>query len=490
MEAKELRGPKLPDKTTLIGQQKDSYEELLEFMKGGTQMFCLEGFAGVGKSYIINMFVEQMICEYGSNICVCAPTHKAVFVLRNMAQFKSDWLTYSTIHSLLGLKPVVTSHGNESFVRDRSTKNKVQDYDILIIDESSMLDDQLFIYIMEELEQNPELKVIFVGDGKQLPPVNHASSIPMDAERREGYGIDHTQLTEIIRQKEGNPIIELSKEIREGVFKPKKSINEDGDGIYIVGRKNYRKVLESFFACDKYENNPDYCRATAWRNNTVNHYNTMIRDMIYKYRIKARMKELEQTIDNKEDLVTQLKSEFPFYRGGKTKLPKFVTGDKLIVDKPIFDVDCPSTICFHTNEELLMGEYTIENRMGHGEVYKCYIAEVKNIYTGRVEFIEIIHEDDEEKFEAAKEKLRKEALQEKKGSAAARNKWITYYDLDKRFARLKYAPCLTTYKSQGSTYENIIIFAQDIRSCPKKREMFQHLYVAVTRASKKVIIFI
>ena len=100
--------------------------------------------------------------------------------------------------------------------------------------------------------------------------------------------------------------------------------------------------------------------------------------------------------------------------------------------------------------------------MGYGEVYKCYIAEVKNIYTGRVEFIEIVHEDDEEKFEAAKEKLRKEALQEKKGSVEARNKWITYYELDKRFARLKYAPCLTTYKSQGSTYENIIIFAQDI----------------------------
>jgi len=489
IENRRLRQPKLPDTELLIGGQKDAYQRLTDFIKGGEQLFCFEGYAGVGKSFSVNMFVEEQIARYGTRICIACPTHKALRVLVHMADFESEEnLAYLTVHSLLGLKPIVTDGGVETFVKDRKNPNKVGDYDLIIIDEASMLDDKLFAFLLEEIEINPFLKIIFVGDGKQLPPVHHKSSAPMDEDRRKSNNIGHSSLTEIVRQKGTNPIIKLSKEIREGTFRPVTQVNDDGHGVMVVHQKDYKAVLEKLFTGGKYDADPNHCRVVAWTNNTVNGLNTQIRKMIYKEKIKESVEKFKADGFHGDDLIQKVKEEYPFYKGGVMYLPKYVTGDKVIVDKPIFTTD-GSQIEYQTNEELIIQDYTIEPRMAHGEMYDCYIAQIKNLYTGRVSQIEIVHEDSYVAYEAHLERLKKNALRMKRGKAS-RDKWVIYYKLDKRFARLKYAPCLTTYKSQGSTYDNIIIIARDIMKNPKKREVLQHLYVGVTRASARCFIFV
>ena len=488
MERPKLRSPQKPDRSKLIGKQSPVYSELWDFVKGDTQMFTLEGYAGCGKTFCINMLVEELIYSEGLRVCVATPTHKAKVVVTQMAEFQSEELEYSTIHSLLGLKPIVTGTGKETFVRDSKSKNSVGDYDIIIIDESSMLDNLLFVHLMEELERNPYLKLIFVGDGKQLPPVSHAFSIPMNKETRDKHKIGYTALTEIVRQSDTNPIIPLSKEIRSGKFEPKSKLNDEGHGIIVVKPKDRAKILNKLYCSGKFEDNPNYCRMVAYRNDTVVKRNATIREMMYKEKIKNRIAELKLTMDN-DEMIVQLKAEFPFYRNGKMQLPKYIIGDKVIVDKPIFTTDL-SQILYNTNEELIIEDYIIEKRMGLGKDYKCYIAQTKNTYTGRSDIIEICHELDELKLEKHKDKLKKAALNEKQGSREARLKWITYYDLDKRFSRLKYAPCLTTYKSQGSTYDNIIIDVPDILTNRKRREVFQHLYVGVTRARNRAFLFV
>jgi exodeoxyribonuclease-5 len=485
----ELRKPKKPDQSILIGQQNDAFNSLLNFLDSGESMFCLEGFAGTGKSFLTNMLLEHNIAKHGSFICMSAPTNKAVSVIKRMAEFSSDNLSYNTIHSLLGLRPFITDHGTEMFVKDTQSKNKVGEFDLIVVDEASQLDDQLFVYLMEELDNHPHLKLIFVGDGKQLPPVNHSSSIPMCPEKRKAYKIGYTNLTEIVRQKEGNPIIELSKQFRDKVYNPKMDLNAEREGIVVVTTKNRKAVLKKLFCSEAYEKDGDFCRATTWRNDTVNFYNEEIRKMIYKERIRKKVKGYRDEGLTNDAMIPLLTKEFPFWKNGKMNLPKYLVGDKLIVDKPIFDVDT-NQITFQTNEELIIEDYTIENRMGKEKMYKCYIADVKNIFSGKKELLEMVHEDDDAKYEQHKNKLRQMALNNKKGSKPARAAWVHYYDLDKRFARLKYAPCLTTYKSQGSTYENVILITPDILSHPKEQEMFQHLYVGVTRARKRAFLFV
>jgi exodeoxyribonuclease-5 len=486
-----LRHPRKQSTDTLIGGQVEAYNNLIRFTLSGHNMYCFEGVAGAGKSFCINMFLEEMIHSHGSMICACAPTHKAKVVLQQMAEFNSENLDYSTIHSLLGLKPIVTAKGEEKFIKDHTNKNKVGDYDYIVIDESSMLDDMLFAYLLEELDTHSHLKIIFVGDNKQLPPVNHVSSAPMDKERREKYEIGHSHLTEIVRQKGTNPIINLSKEIREGQFAPKTVINDEGCGVVLVPSKEYKKVLKKLFTSGKYEENPNYCRVVAWTNACVTEFNQNIRKMIYQGKIKDDVIVLRSEGNTDDEIADALMAVYPFYRDGKMNLPKYVIGDKLIADKPIFHPDCEKTIVFQTNEELIITDIVLDSRLSLGQMYKCYVATVKNLYTGKYEEIEMIHEESQIEFDRDIEKLRSKALavDAKNGKERVR-RWRIYYTLEKRFARLKYAPSLTTYKSQGSTYENIIIIAPDILKNRKNREMLQHLYVALTRASKRAFIFI
>ena len=494
-----------PNPETLIGKQKEVFDTLINFYSSGETMFCLEGFAGTGKSHTSNMFFQHLLYEHNTRICVCAPNHKAVRVIRSMATFESDNLDYSTIHSLLGLRPDIDQNGNEIFVKDSQSSNKVEDYDLIVIDEGSQLNDYLFGLLMAELNKNPYLKIIFIGDGKQLGPIGflksdeekksghkRVTSIPLDEKTRENFDIGHIAMTDIVRQKGSNPVIDFSKELREGVFNPRKLVNDKGQGIFIVkGTKQYRTVLKKMFCSENYDMNPDYCRVTAWTNNSVNHYNAEIRKMIYKDRIYKRMEDLSKF--GNEEKISILKKEFPYYRNGKMELPKFLVGDKVIVDKPVFHESIDSQnaqIVYHTSEELVIEDILIDTRMGLGEVYKVYDASVKNLFDGQTQRIEMIHEDDEMKFEQHKERLRQTALAKPKKSKSAKEAWKIYYSLEKRFARLKYAPAITTHKSQGSTYENVIMLVPDMLQNRKKQELMQLLYVGVTRCQERAFLFV
>ena len=474
----------------LIGKQKESYKKLIDFTESGKRMFTFEGYAGVGKSYCINMFVQQMVDEYDSQICIAAPTHKALRVITQMSDAKGETanIAYYTIHSLLGLKPVIDNKtGEEIFVKDHNSNNRVEDFDYIIVDESSMIDNRLFGYLMEELDEH-EIKIIFVGDSKQLPPVNHTFAIPMDEEKRKHFGIDHIQLTEIVRQKENNPIIMLSKEIRERRFKPETKVNDEGHGVIVVPKEQQMEVLTKMFKSKNFNEDQDFCRVVAWTNATVNHYNTIIRKLLHIDEIGEALKEKKNEGYDMKEAMKLISEEFPYYKNGKIDLPNIVVGDTLIADKPIFNYNNSRQIEFQTNEELVVEDLYLEDCIVSHELYTCYMASVRELSKGHRSIIRICHDDSCIKLEAHLNKLRDRAIKEKDNKKRG-GLWREYYDLKKSFAELKYAPCLTTYKSQGSTYKNVIIMVNDIARNPKKQELLQHLYVGVTRASDRCFIF-
>ena len=467
--------------------QRIAIDKIIDFMKSPNQLMTLEGFGGTGKSFIVNMIVEHFIYNNGYAVGIGALTHKAVFVLTRMAEFHSENLEYKTIHSILGVKPWMDDKGGEHFIKDKKAECRVGDYDIIIVDEASMLDDKLFSYLMEELENSPETKVLFVGDSKQLPPVNQTRSIPMDKDMRGEYNIQYATLKEIIRQKGTNPIIPLSKGLRKGVYEFKTELNDDKEGVILVPKNKQAKVMRSLFCSDKFEENTDYCRLVSWRNNQVDYYNSLIRKMIYKDKIRTFVTENRDDPNYKKAIV----EKYPFFNIETQKvagLPDYIKGDKVITDKPVFHED-GSTIIFNTNEELIIDEITTVSEFFKGEEYKIYQAQVTNIWDNKKRnVIPIIHESSKRKLDLNLEKLKQLAKKEKQPQNA-RRRWIEYYQLDKKFAKLKYLPSMTTYKSQGSTYENVIVNLADIDHINKRSEKLQHLYVGVTRASKRVYVF-
>lgn len=78
------------------------------------------------------------------------------------------------------------------------------------------------------------------------------------------------------------------------------------------------------------------------------------------------------------------------------------------------------------------------------------------------------------------------ALLQKLGKASD---WATYFHIKDYWGDLRPAYASTVHKSQGSTYETVYVDLEDIGACNKPDEVARLLYVAVSRASKQVVLY-
>ena len=66
---------------------------------------------------------------------------------------------------------------------------------------------------------------------------------------------------------------------------------------------------------------------------------------------------------------------------------------------------------------------------------------------------------------------------------------FTYFYLKNNFADLRIAYAGTAHKSQGSTYHTVYIDLSDLRVCRDPQELARLLYVAVSRATTRVVFY-
>ena len=129
----------------------DSQKDLIVSFNKQALIMLLGG-AGSGKSYAI----ATLIAIYRSidpklKIVVSAPTGKASFNLQN--KVNDNFVLFTTTHSLL-----------------RTTNEKLPlNYDIIIVDEASMLDSRIFAELLKKVGRG---RLLLVGDPNQLSPVN------------------------------------------------------------------------------------------------------------------------------------------------------------------------------------------------------------------------------------------------------------------------------------------------------------------------------
>lgn len=135
-------------------KQKDAIEKIT-INDGG--VFILNGSAGSGKTFTISLIIEILKLMHKSyKIKVMAPTGKAAKVASKATNTNCE-----TIHRGLKYNPFT-----KSFMYNRF--NNLEE-DCIIIDESSMIDIDLFYNLLMAIK--PTAKVIFIGDTNQLPSV-------------------------------------------------------------------------------------------------------------------------------------------------------------------------------------------------------------------------------------------------------------------------------------------------------------------------------
>lgn len=178
------------DPTQFEGQQAEALDLIYKWIcdPRGKQKFVLFGWAGTGKS---TLAVE--VAQW------CA-TQGVAFTGKAALELAKKGLPSMTIHSFC-YAPEISEEGQLLGYRLRTDLESPPD--LINLDECGMADEEL-----DDALASFGIPMLVMGDPFQLPAINGRS--PYD-----NYTPDY-QLTEIHRQAKDNPVIWMSKEIREG----------------------------------------------------------------------------------------------------------------------------------------------------------------------------------------------------------------------------------------------------------------------------------
>ena len=182
---------------SLTSKQKQGLEIAVERYKNGERYTTIAGFAGTGKTFLAKKIINALELS-PLQYMVGAFTGKAAYRLQ-----QTGFSAAQTLHKLRYKSIKI----NNNFIHQKLPIENYQGIKLILIDEISMVPEDLLKDIADL-----GIHIIMLGDPGQLPPVGADNGMLKNP---------HIFLDEIMRQEEGNSIIQLSKMIREGeIIKP------------------------------------------------------------------------------------------------------------------------------------------------------------------------------------------------------------------------------------------------------------------------------
>lgn len=405
------------DYTLTAGQ-----EEALAMMKQLNNIFILESPAGCGKSVLINRFVGEM-ANSGKHIVLCAPTHKSLSIIDGDA----------TIHSYLNLK--LKWKKDKQVLEKAGFADNIRYGDVLVIDEASMLNEEIVDYILQEQESNG-LKIIFVGSIDQIQPINEKVS-PVWELQAPTY-----TLKEIVRQAKGSGIISLATSVRTGITHPGDDVSKfvNNKDVFSGSVTDMKK-----FFCDCLNEGEDSIPTIiSYRNKIVNSANVWARSIVK---------------NDPKDL---------FLVGEKVYIRSTSSDQEHNLEDIVKILDISKKIKYND----LCDENELKKVKHDFYVFEIRVAS----YKGLDDLVIPASERDEGIIKTNKSSLAKLAREKKIN-------WKDFWDFSESLSEIKHVYALTAHRSQGSTYKNVIINYNDISDK-------SILYTAITRAAEKLFLLV
>lgn len=261
----------------LTSEQSKAVEAVRSFLMDDTaDVFVLAGSAGTGKTTMIARLVE-VAAEMKLPCALAAPTGRAARILGDKVAQVTGWeVQAKTIHSLIyALDRLEVNEGAEApndpglrwffpLAEDEPAMS------VLIVDEASMVGDRevrgdvirfgsgrllkdLVTFARSRRREGSDdrlVKLLFVGDPAQLPPVGEEESPALSPQRLEaefGLTVSIFQLGTVMRQREGSAILERATEIRKAIAAEvfnAFSLEPDGEEIVRIESEVAFDVLE------------------------------------------------------------------------------------------------------------------------------------------------------------------------------------------------------------------------------------------------------
>jgi len=405
---------------SLTKDQQTAMELFYQFLTDPIEtVFVLRGYSGCGKSTLVRTLLDRLPGflrtaklinpnQKDYEVALTATTNKAAETLGSITGNSAV-----TIHSFLALRVQTDFRTNVTTLIPRNTDVK-QNY-LLFIDEASYVDKQLLQFIFS---RTANCKVVFIGDPAQLTPVKSQGTPVFDA------NFSGAALTQVVRQAEGNPIVDLSTKFRETVntgvffrFKP------DGEHVKYLPREQFNKAIEEEFTRPNWHYQDS--KILAWTNKCVIGYNSFVRNHV------------------KGD-------------------PDFHAGDY--------------AIC---NSFMTIGKHSVKTDQ---LVYISHIGPDEVVHGVACNRITI-----DGSFSAYQPKSLQEKNERIK-KARQDNHINLVIELGEHWFDLRAAYACTINKAQGSTFDRVFVDLDDIRRCNSGDQIARMLYVGVSRARSQVFL--
>ena len=430
-------------------EQQSAIEGITGFCRqsGGGTFASFNGPAGSGKSTTSRLVRESLISA-GYSVGLCAPTHKACQVLADACNVnKTETATFA---SLLGLREKKTKD-EVDFVPQPGSKPRLDENDIWLADEASMMHPKLLKYIEEAADF--WTKIIFIGDQAQLAPVKFGRVSP--ALRC----TPRFDLTKVMRH--DGAVLDAATAIRETTGSKwripfTKSIIGDSSSIFTYAdKKEWQHAFLEMAAEYHEKNDPDAFRVIAWTNDEVNRLNAGIRRHVYGL-----------------------------------KADPFLVDERVVTHSGVKAPDDHSELIYGSSRELLIRQATpvefLHPACADGKPFLSWELITQTDDGEPPRKIRAIDPTHEGRMQVFLKQLREQAF-ENMQRGSGQHAWDDFWDLNDAFAQLQPYWCLTCHKAQGSQFRNVFVQGRDMdRAAGGANERRRLWYTAITRAQRAV----
>jgi hypothetical protein len=431
--------PAIPASPSPTPDQAAGIASILSWLSDKTAespFFLLSGSAGMGKTFLLASLPDSI----RSRTVFTAPTNKAVRTLRETLTTPAYRPETRTIYSLLGL--TLQANGEVKTLTVPEDPIDLSSYSLIVVDEASMLSTTVFLHIRTTLLSFPSLRVLFVGDPCQLPPVGEVASPIWNLSK----SWPSFALSKVIRH--DNQILTLATALREQIpcaapcitlsssFSP-----DSSEGVWKLPATAFEAQAKTFADSGAFLD-ASSVKLLAWRNITVDSWNRQIRKFLW---------------------------------GADSLTSPWLTGDRVIFTSPAKSLeDKPMA---STDDEGVVTKVYLDLHPAYPsfQVFRIQIT----LDTGRIASALVLHPSHQAAYDLEVADLAAQAK-------ALPRKWKAFWAFKEAFHSLRHAYSITAHRSQGSTYDSAMVCFSDILLNRNRKEAFQCLYVATTRPRKRL----
>lgn len=457
-------------------EQQSAIINAVSFLKHNTdptQYYVIEGKAGTGKTTIAKEILKEFEDE---QIYVAAVSHKAKGVIKNSFGEDTRGKKFFSIASLLGLKGV---NDNDTQTTKFQTGIKIPLLDnppaLLVIDEASMITEDVLKKIIDiNSSLSRPFQMLFLGDIGQIQPIRDDQSEfyrthkDLLNKKSDIFNSKHkSKLITRVRQGEANPILPYADYFWENSQKENPEFNPT------------QHIVRNNQITDK--------GSLLFSNSEGDVLNSVI---------KAVKNAVEKGLTNHVKIVT-------YHVNEKTELNQkihealfgkdsdYSKGDMLILNSPY---DLPDVNATMENSSEIQIKGIQDTDVDEFGVHTLYLETNGVAYTrtGNEQkdcVIQVVSRND---IGLYNQKLQELASQAKRqtNKVLKRQAWRDFWEYKARYADVDFGYAITAHKSQGSTYDIVVVDEKDIMgtTATSNQEKSELIYTALTRPRKTAIV--